>query len=641
MKSSVEVRCIVCQLVFCCADCRWNHEKNTHGLQFDCPICRGFSYLCKPKELNEHFKQHLAEEHLPLKCHKCNKIFKTMEDLTKIDECNSISELIEIENKSLETVDDKFNNIYENNNNEPEIEAMISVDKFTKTAVITPIVRKKYNPLVDYEDSDDEHSFKPELLKTPHAKLVPKTPKAKKQRVNTPHVKKLLLLRQKRIEDAENAEYEEDDEPTNCPKTTPMRNEKETDLDPEREMTTPTSHLPHLAKLVQAVTTSTPTNVGVGGVGGWSMFDSQGADSPLSEIENAGSPSQTDNQPSKTESSTAAPKLKSIIVTGSRIRLGSQDSSEKQVTFQDSVETSSVKVKKVKFAEDTVFEQENKVKRVFRKPKRMLTPGPQRPKYFVNPRFQALINRFEHQGITMARTPVNTNRVPEDSTPPVPEHSNMPARAINFKEDSPIIEPENYSKESNELFKTCVDSPEIQTPDINNAITTLTANIAGSLQNCLGSALRATDEETEIQFKFVITRKKVSVKRIGDSEGVGGKSSEIETVSNKENIWSSVAKAVKTVFWGEGTNLDATTPHRSYNSSEGSSASKRKFEEMSDNEFSPLNHKRHKYEGRIRGRPPLRRSKTWVSSLRSSHSAEQSGLVQRVGDADDAMNQSF
>lgn len=40
---------------------------------------------------------------------------------------------------------------------------------------------------------------------------------------------------------------------------------------------------------------------------------------------------------------------------GSKVRIGSQDSSEKQVTFQDSNEVS-IK-KRVKFADDTVFEQ--------------------------------------------------------------------------------------------------------------------------------------------------------------------------------------------------------------------------------------------------------------------------------------------
>jgi hypothetical protein len=69
-------------------------------------------------------------------------------------------------------------------------------------------------------------------------------------------------------------------------------------------------------------------------------------------------------QPSNNEN--IAPKLKSIIVT-SRLRLGSQDSSEKHVTFQDSnsnnTDFSSIKIKKVKFADDTIFEQEDRVKR--------------------------------------------------------------------------------------------------------------------------------------------------------------------------------------------------------------------------------------------------------------------------------------
>lgn len=71
-------------------------------------------------------------------------------------------------------------------------------------------------------------------------------------------------------------------------------------------------------------------------------------------------------QPSKTDIAANEPqKLKSIIITGSRLRLGSQDSSERQVTFGESTngESSSIKIKKVKFAEDTVFQQEPKIKR--------------------------------------------------------------------------------------------------------------------------------------------------------------------------------------------------------------------------------------------------------------------------------------
>ncbi|XP_060804142.1 uncharacterized protein LOC132902542 [Amyelois transitella] len=649
MKPSPDVICIVCQSVFCCSQCRWKHESNAHGLLFDCPICRGKRYLCKPEELNDAFLKHLTEEHSPLQCKKCNKIFKKMNDFVEIDKCTSISELVPNDQEpSKSLVDEKFDSIYEKTKNDTSnIEGIISVNKSSKTAVITPIVRK--NHIVDYESSESEEE-KSKGQQTPHPKSAPKTPKLKRQRIATPHAKKFYsLMRQKVVE-----EYDEtiddpdyDASPINS-KASPLRTDNNlSNPEKQKEITTPTSHIqPNLLKLAQAVTTSTPTHPANSG---WSMFTGQGADSPLSEIENADSPAQnTNNEPSKPEPENVLPKLKSIIVTGSRIRLGSQDSSEKQVTFQDSMnntEASSVKTKKVKFAEDTIFEQQPRVKRVYRKPKRMLTPGPQKPRFVHNPRFQALINRFENKGFTLARTPVHPPKEKSlESTPPVGDHANMPARAINFKEDSPIVDTENYSKESNELFKTCVDSP-VQ-PNINNAISALTTNIAGSLQHCLSSVLRSNEDETEIQFKFVITKKKVSVKRLDEGEALDEGISEIDRDlgHNKENIWSSVAKAVKNVFWGDqGTNFAITTPYKSStNDSTSSSASKRKCHEMSDPELSPLNHKRHKFEGKIRGRPPLRRCKTWgVSSLRSSQSAEQQRLLKEISVGQDELNQSF
>lgn len=63
-------------------------------------------------------------------------------------------------------------------------------------------------------------------------------------------------------------------------------------LDPQKQMTTPTSHLPHLIKLAQVVTTSTPTHAASAG---WPLFADQGADSPLSEIETTESPAQSMN----------------------------------------------------------------------------------------------------------------------------------------------------------------------------------------------------------------------------------------------------------------------------------------------------------------------------------------------------------
>lgn len=185
----------------------------------------------------------------------------------------------------------------------------------------------------------------------------------------------------------------------------------------------------------------------------------------------------------------------------------------------------------------------------------MLTPGPQRPTRFCfNPRFQALINRFETQGKTVARTPINTNKEPNiesENTPGTCAQITKPARAIDFKEHSPFVE----EKDANDLFKSCVESPAVPSERaLNTAITALTNNIAGSLQDCLGTALKPEEEETEIQFKFVITKRRVTVKRLEDG-AVGG----TEVIhENKENIWSSVARAVKNVFWGnEGMNLGA------------------------------------------------------------------------------------
>lgn len=219
-----QVRCIVCQSVFCCSDCRRRHERITHGLTYDCPICRGFQFLCRPEQLNKDFIRHLTKEHTPLHCKKCNKIFYKMEDFLNIDKCTSISELVgqeaDVSNTKIKELDERFDSIYEKANNYSEnIEGIISVNKNSKTAVITPVVRKKY--LVDYESSESEDEDKVGGM-TPHPKSASKTPKLKRQRAATPHTKKLLsMMRAKAVE-----EYEEtigDDKFDGSPKTTPVR----------------------------------------------------------------------------------------------------------------------------------------------------------------------------------------------------------------------------------------------------------------------------------------------------------------------------------------------------------------------------------------------------------------------------------
>lgn len=139
-----------------------------------------------------------------------------------IDKCTSISELVKDTSVQTIEVDEKFDSIYEKSKvgHEGKCEEIVVVSKkSTKTAIITPIVRKKH--LVDYECSDSEPEE--EVMKTPHPKSVPKTPKVKRQRSQTPHVKK-FLLRQKVVE-----EYEETIEEDSSPKTTPINSNNQSE----------------------------------------------------------------------------------------------------------------------------------------------------------------------------------------------------------------------------------------------------------------------------------------------------------------------------------------------------------------------------------------------------------------------------
>lgn len=93
--------------------------------------------------------------------------------------------------------------------------------------------------------------------------------------------------------------------------------------------------------------------------------------------------------------------------------------------------------------------------------------------------------------------------------------------------------------------------------------------------------------------------------------------------------------------------FSATTPlTRSQSSFESnlSSGSKRKCEDLSDTEFSPINHKRQKFDGRIRGRPPIHGDSHIrpVAKIRVSYSADQSSFMKQLsGSKDDTQNQSF
>lgn len=152
-----------------------------------------------------------------------------MDDMMNIDKCTSISELVE--NKDLKKDEEKFEEIFDKTSNEEDIEAIVSVNKSSRTAVITPIVRNvRMKNLVDYESSgsEDEVTEEAKTPKTPAAKLAPKTPKFKRQRSATPHVKKLLtLMRQKVVgEDGESVDGGNEEDFPIVDETTPSINDE-------------------------------------------------------------------------------------------------------------------------------------------------------------------------------------------------------------------------------------------------------------------------------------------------------------------------------------------------------------------------------------------------------------------------------
>lgn len=101
----LDVRCNFCIKTFCCLKCRVNHENNIHKDEINakireeylkniCFICRGEQFPMKVNEvLSSELMQHISEEHLPLKCEKCSKIFDNINDFQLIGKCCSMKSL--------------------------------------------------------------------------------------------------------------------------------------------------------------------------------------------------------------------------------------------------------------------------------------------------------------------------------------------------------------------------------------------------------------------------------------------------------------------------------------------------------------------------------------------------------------------
>lgn len=86
--------------MFCCEECRKDHELKNHNVHSECDICiRGKILL---KDPSESLLQHIRENHWPLHCIHCERIFDTVNDIFIHNKCPK-SMLIEVDNDNNNT----------------------------------------------------------------------------------------------------------------------------------------------------------------------------------------------------------------------------------------------------------------------------------------------------------------------------------------------------------------------------------------------------------------------------------------------------------------------------------------------------------------------------------------------------------
>lgn len=94
------MKCNFCSNSFCCSKCRLKHEQNFHEMEIEakkkedyiksvCYLCHNmkFPFDTDFKFVTEDLLQHITDDHLPLECRKCAKVFRSAIDLKNVKKC--------------------------------------------------------------------------------------------------------------------------------------------------------------------------------------------------------------------------------------------------------------------------------------------------------------------------------------------------------------------------------------------------------------------------------------------------------------------------------------------------------------------------------------------------------------------------
>ncbi|KAJ8923747.1 hypothetical protein NQ315_010328 [Exocentrus adspersus] len=167
-NSFKENNCRVCKKVFCCKNCREQHELCVHKVYADCGICLyGKAVVRDPAE---HLVNHLKTDHWPLHCLFCKHIFGSLEEIVQQTKCPVGYKNKDLERSPYTSVQSGISENYESPPYFPKgLQVNANANMFSNLATSTPLQKDENNlsekctqensTPVDYSDINKEKQY--------------------------------------------------------------------------------------------------------------------------------------------------------------------------------------------------------------------------------------------------------------------------------------------------------------------------------------------------------------------------------------------------------------------------------------------------------------------------------------------------
>ncbi|XP_077291133.1 female sterile (1) Young arrest [Arctopsyche grandis] len=591
MKVPIDVRCLECRQIFCCADCRRRHEANVHQIAFDCLLCRYSSFtlnLDTPPsgELIDHIKLN----HLPLHCVKCEKVFQGVEDFLRGEYCE----------------------MKKNDERENDHDSMCAMSATIPDSIDN--LKKKF-PGVRKSDKSAVMTSTPTHPNTPNWGIFQKSFTSTLSGINSP-----------------------DSDVVQSP---PNENEKVTSTTQLSSIQTDSSSKPQAKELKGIMSKGAPR---------LKLEPSDSLEKPNTYGEsppNRQNPcDDLTNSPNEGGTQDFTPSIINSSDKRKRVTFADEVEQRKQARIKP---YSHVFLKPRRpSTPGRIHPKRTRTPRLqaiinnfeSRSSKFMKTP-----KHIRNtPTTNDTTPPSTEQNAVTART-INFK---QESPATSDDLNDSPKQDVTDEKDVKclVTSPSDSDTTNIEHYKSCLQESLSEDKDIKSAmgaVQDLPQQIADSIQESLSSALESQDYSTEIQFKIVITKKVVTIKET--TKAVGENAARVDELihfgKNSTTIWSRLMSGMKWVIWGDKDiiNGKSTNENDSPDALLLSSSKRKRF--LSELSESPINNKRYRYSERINGRRPLDRMlKGGMFCIERSNSTGADILSKR-NDDNKSLNQSF